>query len=107
MYFLYTNILKASTMTVTFKCLMSYRNKNIPCINQCVKNYKFLKIFIYLNPSWSWINDDVLHTHVHMDSFNITTSDVFKYIAILIDQINKIGCVYKSHFGQVILAMSM
>jgi hypothetical protein len=35
------------------------RNKNTSCINKCVQVYKFTEIFIYFNPWWSWVNDDV------------------------------------------------
>ncbi len=38
---------------------MSYRNKNTPCINRCAQIYKLIEIYIYFNPSWSWVNDVV------------------------------------------------
>jgi hypothetical protein len=25
--------------------------------------YKFIKIFVYFNLWWSWVNDDLWHTH--------------------------------------------
>jgi len=42
---------------------MSYKNKNTPCINRCAQIYKLIEAYIYFNPSWSWVNDVVWHTH--------------------------------------------
>ncbi len=39
--------------------ILSCRNKNTSCINKCVQIYKLSELFIYFNPWWSWVNDDV------------------------------------------------
>jgi hypothetical protein len=63
--YIYANVMKTSTMIITFKSFifMSYENKNTPCINRCAQIYKLIEVYIYFNPSWSWVNDVVWYTH--------------------------------------------
>jgi hypothetical protein len=59
---------------------MSYRNKNTPCINKYAQIYKFIEVFIYFNP-WSGHGLMIMYDiHMHLDAFNIITSDGLKYI---------------------------
>jgi len=64
-------------------------------------NYKFIEIFIYFNPWWSWVSDDVWHTHALKNSSNIIINNGLEYIITTFNintwKSTHIVCVYRVH----------